>query len=84
MKTKSFFLKNEIVDFLTKKGFEEVMWEDDVNSITFYNPNCNYNSTLINQYSTDISKIIISNGYDDDDFIISGSSIEFPRDYEDR
>jgi hypothetical protein len=81
--SKSILLKTQIIEFLQKKGFTDVRWDGDLDSITFHNSNLNYNSQLINQYASEIINIIDNKGFDSDEFIVRGSIIMFPKNYED-
>lgn len=82
-KSKSYLLKTNLIKFLQTKGFTEAQWDADMDAITFHNPDLNYNSQLINQYASEIINIIDNNGYDSDEFIVRGSIIIFPKNYED-
>ena len=75
---------DEFVSFLSGLGFEDINPQIDTPwYISFHNTNNNYSSTLINQYAAPISDFIESKGLDSGDFIIRGSTIEFPEDFED-
>jgi hypothetical protein len=77
---------NDLKQYLKSLEFTDIISDDDMSgiSISFHNPNYDFNSTLINQFAPEISNFIDKKGFDSDDFIIYGSIIEFPKDFEDK
>ena len=73
---------SEFIDYLRELGFKDVKKEGD--EIYFSNTNLDYNSKMINQFASQISDFINKKGFDSDDFIIRGSVIFFPKDFEDK
>jgi hypothetical protein len=78
-------LETELIKYLKWLGFSEIEKTDDMTgiSVSFFNPDYNFNSQLINQFGGKISNFIDNLGFDSDDFIIQGSVIMFPKNFYD-